>query len=149
MLIVRQPSRPARSADSFDRLFHQLTSGLYTATAQSRTPSVDAAWVEGDLRLTVDLPGVPQDAVRVEVADRSLTLAADHHADGRELHWSHSLQLGPALDAEHVAARYSDGRLTVTVPQAPKPEARQIAIEGPAEPAVEATSTDAAEPTES
>ena len=114
-------------------------------SAWRRAPSADVVVVAIDdtslagigrwlcsLVLTVDLPGIPREAVKVEVADRSLTLAVEHATDRGDLRWSRTLQLGGSLDAEGVNARYADGRLTVTVPPAAKPEPRAIAIEGPA-----------------
>ena len=147
MLIVRNP-RP--SFDSFDRMFDQLTSSWFAPTPGARTrasmPHVQAEWDDGSLVLTVDLPGVPREAVKVEVAERTLTVAVEHASDRGELRWSRTLQLGGSLDADRVAARYVDGRLTVTVPPAAKPQPRTIAIEGAAEvPAVESGATEAIE----
>ncbi len=141
MLIVRNP----RSFDSFDRMFDQLTSSMFTAPTARRSaaPQVQADWHEGSLVLTVDLPGVPRDAVSVEVAERSLTVAVEHTTDRGDLRWSRTLQLGGSLDAEAVNARYADGRLTVTVPPAAKPEPRRISIEGPAD---EATGSEVVAP---
>jgi HSP20 family molecular chaperone IbpA len=108
---------------------------------------VDAAWVDGALQLTVDLPGTPEDAVTVDVAGRALTIAVATEG----LDWSRSVRLGNALDAEQVSARYVNGRLTVTVAAAASPEKRQIAIDTTAAeaPAIEATeSADSSEKTE-
>lgn len=126
MLIVRNP----RSLESFDRMFDQLTSGwVTTAQRRDRTPSVQGEWQADTLVLTVDLPGVPGDAVKVEVADRALTIAVEHTTDKGELRWSHTVQLGGSLDAEHITATYADGRLTVTVPPVPVAEPRKIAVQ--------------------
>ena len=51
------------------------TRSFFAPTAL-RTPTVDAAWSDGALVLTVDLPGVPASAVDVSVAGRTLTVAA-------------------------------------------------------------------------
>jgi HSP20 family protein len=143
MLVTRRPAR----LDPFDRAFQQLTAGFFTPSGFSRrtTPSVDAAWKGDELELTVDLPGVPKDAVSVEVADRVLTISVTHSTEGETLQWSRSLSLGGSLDAEGVQARYRDGRLTVTVPPTPAPESRriQIAVEDAATPeAIETTTTE-------
>lgn len=127
MLIVRNP-RP--SFDSFDRMFDQLTSNWFpTGRTRSPMPYVQAEWDDGSLVLTVDLPGVPRDAVKVEVTERTLTVAVEHSSDRGDMRWSRSLQLGGSLDADRVAARYVDGRLTVTVPPAVKAEPRRVEIE--------------------
>ncbi len=125
MLIVRNP----RTFD-FDRVFDQLTSGwVTTAQRRDRTPAVHGEWHDDTLELTVDLPGVPGDAVKVEVVDRALTISVEHTTDRGELRWSHTVQMGGALDAERIVAKYSDGRLSVTIPPVPAAEPRKIAIE--------------------
>lgn len=128
MLVTRRPS--ARSYDPFDRAFQQLTAGFFAPSSFSRrtSPTVDAEWHDGLLELTVDLPGVPKEAVSVEVADRTLTLTVEHTTKGETLRWSRSLQLGPSLDADAVSAHYADGRLTVVIPPMASPEARRIEI---------------------
>jgi HSP20 family protein len=110
---------------------------------------VDAEWHDGLLELTVDLPGVPKEAVSVEVADRTLTLSVEHTAKGETLRWSRSLQLGSSLDADAVSAHYADGRLTVVIPPVAAAMARRIEIsdapaarEQAAIEAIEATATD-------
>jgi HSP20 family molecular chaperone IbpA len=130
-MLVR--TRPLTFDPRFDRAFNQLTSSFFTPTR--RAPVVDAAWRDDSLELTVDLPGVPQDAIDVSVAHRTLTVSA--RAEGLE--WERSIRLGVALDPESVTARYENGRLTVTVGATPKPEARRIEI------ATEATEADEAE----
>ena len=121
MLIRTRPFNPVLDR-RIDRAFDQLTSSLLAPTR--RTPVVDAAWDDGSLVLTVDLPGVPADAVDVAVAGRTLSLSAqtaDHS-------WERSLRLGAALDPEQVTATYADGRLTVTVGAAASAERRRIEI---------------------
>lgn len=131
MIITRSP----RSLDSFDRTFQQLTSSFFGPSAQRRMgPALEGHWRDDTLVLTVDLPGVPREAVTVEVTDRTLTVAVRHEFDGEQLSWSRSVQLGGSLDADQVGARYADGRLTITVPPTPAAATRQVAIEGPEAP---------------
>jgi HSP20 family protein len=130
MLLTRTTPR-----DGIDRAFQHLTSSLFTTAPSAwRTgPTVQGAWRGEELELTVDLPGVPRDAVAVEVADRSVTITVEHNADHEQMRWSRTFTLGGSLDADRVAARYADGRLTVTVPPVSKSPARRIELtEGPA-----------------
>ncbi len=132
MLVRTRPYRPALAFDrSFDRVFDQLTSSFVTNAP--RTPVVDASWHDGNLVLTVDLPGTPAERIGVSVSDRILTLSAKGEANS----WERSLRLGSALDPEQVSASYVDGRLTVTVAAAAKPEARTIEIATSAPEAIE------------
>jgi HSP20 family protein len=80
---------------------------------------------DGTLKLTVDLPGIPQDAVDVSVSGRALSVSVKTDT----LSWQRTLSLGSGLDPEQVSAQYADGRLTVRVAPAPEAEPRRIQIE--------------------
>jgi HSP20 family molecular chaperone IbpA len=123
---------------SFDRAFEQLTQSFFEP--RRRVQAVDANWVDGSLVLTTDLPGVPSEAVTVNVAGRALTIAV--HTD--ELQWERTVQLGNSVDPDKVSARHVDGRLTVTVGAVDAPAVRTVEIDTtPATPAIETVSTDA------
>jgi len=122
-MLIRTRSFPSfPTFDSIDRAFEDLTSAFFAVSP--RTPVVDASWHDGDLHLTVDLPGVPAERVQVAVAGRTLTIAADLD-HGR---WERSMTIGNALDPERVTASHVDGRLTVVVGATAKPEVRRIEI---------------------
>ena len=124
---------------TIDRAFEQLTNSFYD-TRRTASPVVDGAWDGDEYVLTVDLPGVPADAVAVDVAGSTLTLGAATDT----FEWKRSLKLGGRLDAGKVSARHLDGRLTVRVGTVDEPETRSIAIDTAApDPAIEAASSDA------
>ena len=139
MRIRTRPYRPSLGFGfdrSFDRAFEDLTSSFFAAAP--RTPVVDASWHDGDLHLTVDLPGVPADQVGVSVAGRTLTLSAKtEHST-----WERSMTIGAALDPEQVSATYVDGRLTVVLAAAAKPAARTIEISTGTPTAIESPSSE-------
>jgi HSP20 family protein len=135
MIITRSP----RPLDSFDRTFQQLAGSFFTPPSNRRMgPALEGTWRDDTLVLTVDMPGVPREAVSVDVVDRKLTVAVHHEADGEQLAWSRTVQLGGTLDLDRVSARYADGRLTVTVPPTPSAEPRRIAIDGVGETPIDA-----------
>ena len=126
---------------TIDRAFEQLTNSFYD-TRRTASPVLDGAWDGDEYVLTVDLPGVPAEAVAVDVAGTTLTLGATTDT----FEWKRSLKLGGRLDAGKVAARHLDGRLTVRVGTVDEPEIRSISIDTSApEPAIEAVSSDAAD----
>jgi HSP20 family protein len=96
-------------------------------------PVVTSAWKDGALELTVDLPGVPRDAVDVSVAGRTLSLGVKTE----NLSWQRRLTLGTSLDPEQVSAQYADGRLTVVVGRVAEAQPRRIEIDTASAPAIE------------
>lgn len=137
-MIVRHRPTTARALDPFDRAFDQLTASFFEPRRRSG-PHLEATWNDEALVLTVDLPGVPADAVSVEVAGRVLTLGVDTDS----YQWSRSLTIGERLDPDKVEARHVDGRLTVKLGAVDEPEARRVAIDTSPAPAIEATADDA------
>jgi HSP20 family protein len=123
MLVRHRTYTPAFDR-SIDRAFEQLTNSFFD-TIRSTGPVVDGAWIDDEYVLTVDLPGVPADAVTVEVTGTTLTLGATTDT----LDWKRSVRLGGRLDPDKVRARHIDGRLTVRVGTVDQPEARTIPIE--------------------
>jgi HSP20 family protein len=135
---------------TFDRAFDELVTA---ALRPSRSPRVsgfafDAGWKDGSLVIAVDLPGVPDDSIKVSVADRVLTVAVTRTVNGPNGESTstdeRSIRLGSALDPSGVSASYQFGRLTITVPAAAKPEPKVVEIavsSGPETPAVEAESS--------
>lgn len=151
MMLTR--TDPFGSLRSLDRAFDELVSStLRPVRARRPVPfAFDAAWKDGDLVLTVDLPGVPTDAISVDVAEHTLTVSVERSTDQGTTTEQRSLRLGSALDPSGVEARHEYGRLTITVPaiKAPEPRAVRIEIATPSkdEPAMietEATEAEAA-----
>lgn len=136
----RRPTyRPAFSFDPFaeiDRAFAEIAR-VFEAPARPATPTFDAAWREGNLVLTVHVPGSTKERSAVRVQGR--TLAIEVQTDRGS--WNRSINIGPALDPAAVSAAFANQTLTVTIGARPVPEVRSIEIaDAPALPAA----TDAA-----
>jgi HSP20 family protein len=136
------PTRALGVDRSFDRAFDQLV-GSFLEPRRAAGPVVDASWQGDTYVLTVDLPGVPASAVRVEVAGTTLTLGAQTD----ELRWERTVRLGERLDPERVEASHVDGRLTVRVGSVQTPAARTVEIATAPLPALATESTPDAETT--
>ncbi len=102
-----------------------IRSFVRTPFARPATPAVSGHWVDQAYELTADLPGVPDDAVAVAVAGR--TLSIDVATDG--LTWNERIRLPQTLDPEQVSARYVNGRLTVTIAKTAEAAPRRVAID--------------------
>lgn len=87
----------------------------------------------------VDLPGVDASTIDVDVEDRTLTIRAERReqAEG-DVQWlSHErptgtfarqLTLGYGVAPDRIAADYSDGVLTLTIPVAEEAKPRKISV---------------------
>ena len=129
---------------TFDRRFDDLVDSVFSPSRLSpAAPVVASTWEDGALKLTVDLPGIPQEAVDVSVSGRALSISVK--TDTRS--WRRTLSLGSGLDPEQVSAQYADGRLTVVVAPVPEVQPRRIEIETTKPAAIESgeTGTDQAE----
>ena len=148
MLFTTVPVRPVRTTSfdrHFDRTFAHLASLAFGAATVDRTatPAPSATWNDGTYVLTVDLPGVPEEALSVSVAGRTLVLEVATDA----LSWNERIRLPLTLDVDATTANYANGRLTVTVPSAPEAQPRTIEIVhgAPAAPELDAGSDQSAD----
>jgi HSP20 family protein len=89
--------------------------------------------------LHADLPGVDPDSVDVSVDGAILTVTAQRsERTEQDVQWLSSerftggymrrLSLGQDIDADHIAATYHNGVLTVTLPVAARAKPRRIEI---------------------
>ena len=78
------------------------------------------------LSLEVELPGVEQDALSLQLVEDELQLSAELPA--RQLRYALSLQLSDQIDQTSVSAEMNAGLLQVTLPYKSKPAPRVISI---------------------
>lgn len=131
----------------FDRFFDQAFDDLFPAvktedgiTSKTWMPVVDIAEDAETITLHVELPGVPNEAVDVAVENQVLTVSGERKfeksAEGKNYHrieraygsFQRSFTLPQNVQADKVAATFSDGILTVTVPKLELAKPRKIEI---------------------
>src|SRR3954469_26056993 len=89
--------------------------------------------------LTADLPGIDPGSVDIDVDGQLLTIRAERTLTGGEgVKWItrereaasflRQLSLGQGVDTEHIAANYSNGVLSVTIPVSEKAKPRKIEV---------------------
>ena len=133
---------------NFDRLFSDDLFRPFGFTTRSNEELADASWLPAvDVResddafvFTAELPGISKEDVEITVDDGVLTLKGErrfNEEDGEKNYrrieraygtFSRSFTLPSAVIAEKIAATFTDGLLTVTVPKAEVAKARKIAI---------------------
>lgn len=110
------------------------------------------AYREGDtFTVRLDIPGVDPDSIDLVVEKDVLTVSAERRWDVAEAvqvvaaerpqgAYRRQLFLGKGLDADGVAADYTNGVLTVTIPVAEQAKPRKVTVTaGGAAPAIETT----------
>lgn len=132
-----------RFMDEVDRMFTGWPGSSWAGATELWNPQVEVFQRGNDLVVRADLPGIPQDAIKVRVEDRSLVISGErrHDEEKQEGGWYHSersygsfqrvLPLPDGADIDALQARFDNGVLEVTTPfREPGPRGREVAIGG-------------------
>src|ERR1700730_2483318 len=142
--VIRQPRQGEESrimlmrTDPFREL-DRLTQQVLGTAARPAAMPMDA-WRHGDsFYICLDLPGINPDSIDLTVEQNVLTVRAERapvKADGAQMivaerpygTFTRQVFLGETLDADHIAADYAAGVLTLTIPvrEAAKPRSIQV-----------------------
>jgi HSP20 family protein len=126
--------------------FHRA---FWTADRSFAAVRMDAIRRDNEIELRFDLPGIDTDSIDVTVDRGVLSVSAkrsEEYADGEKPFvrervmgsFSRKLRLSDTVDAEHIAASYDGGVLTVKVPLTERAQPRKIEISTPEQAAVTA-----------
>jgi HSP20 family protein len=124
--------------DPFLAEFDRLTQRTF-GTADGIGLPMDVIRRNEELLVRVDLPGVPADAITVDLENRILTIGAERRAEYGEGDnvllqerfdgaVRRQLRLPDWVDAEQVSAEHVDGVLTVHLPLADRAKPRRISV---------------------
>ena len=139
---------PTRDLQSIQQEMNRLFGTFFDTDTMTAANGAQRRWIppmdlveEGEhFTLRVDLPGVAQDAVNVELADNVLTVSGERHSEHEqskganhriERSWgrfSRSLTLPEGIDPEAIAASYDKGVLEVRIPKPEVRKPRKVAI---------------------
>ena len=148
MLVRWTPfSEVNRLQSNLNRFFDSFEAQPATANTPSETvqglwtPAVDVVEDADKIELAVDLPGVKQEALDIQVEKDVLTLRGQRtleRKDGGKDQFRRyervnggfvrSFSLPKTVDAEKIAASLKDGVLTLTLPKRPEAQPRQIKV---------------------
>ena len=127
-----------------DRLFEDAFAGRGGASWQ---PAVDIHETAKELRLDLELPGIREEDVEVEVENGVLSIrgqkSAERKEEGEEGRYHlversygtffRSFQLPQGVDDQQINAAFDKGVLRITIPKAALPQPRRIQIGGSGE----------------
>lgn len=124
----------------FDNFFTPGVNRNWRDLDHAWTPACEVAEEDGHYLMSLEMPGIPKDEIKVEVTDNTITISGERHAkeekrDGgawygerRYGKFMRSFTLPLGIDAEKIEANYQDGVLSLIVPKAESAKPRQIKI---------------------
>jgi HSP20 family protein len=123
-----------------DRLFDDTFVGR---GGTSWNPAVDIHETSNELRLDVELPGIREEDIQIEVENGMLSIRGEKSAERKEgeegrYHlversygsFFRSFQLPQGVDEKQIRANFNNGVLEVSIPKAALPQPRRIQIAG-------------------
>ena len=135
---------PFRELASLQSEMSRMLSGLTDVGSRARetewAPALDVWETEAELVYAFDLPGVPEDAITIEVSDDTLTLSAErmreeekstdrfYRFERRFGAFSRAVGLPQGVDESKIAAVYKDGVVEIHVPKPAEQKPRRIPL---------------------
>jgi HSP20 family protein len=125
---------PWRELRAMQRDLDRLFDGWTPTPPPERTPDVlvpsyDVQETESAFLVTVDLPGVRPENLKASVKDGRLEVSAESRGTARERRFRVAFTLPAEVDEARLEASLEHGVLTLALPKAAKPEAREIPIQ--------------------
>jgi HSP20 family protein len=140
-----------RLSDEMDELFNTFFYGHAPARSSRQsqlqslwTPEIEFSEQGNELRVTVDLPGVPKENVKVDIQQGVLTIQGERReerSEGGEQQgfrrserryggFYRSIPLPEGVNAEQAQAQLKEGVLEIRLPLAEQKQARRLEIQG-------------------
>jgi len=128
-------------ADPFS-ILDRVFDNEYFPTLSARSPVVDVREKDNRYLIEVELPGVSEKDLRLELKNDLLTLSTERKEEGeekdkagkwirrerRESFFSRSFELPEDADGEKIEAKFKDGLLTIELPRKPEASPRLVPV---------------------
>lgn len=132
---------------SFQRGMNRIIEDVFGPVPQksvsSYTPACDVEEKEGHYLMTIDLPGVSKEDVKIEINKNQLSISGQrkeerkeeknghHYVERYQGNFVRSFTLPTSVDAEKIEATYQNGVLSIALPksEAVKPKRIQVTDE--------------------
>lgn len=125
----------------FDNLFNSLFAQNGCGNIQSDfRPAVDVNETENEISLTVELPGMEKEEIKIWVENETLTISGERklgrpednsgqiRTEIRSGKFSRSFNLAESIDSEKISADYKNGVLYVTLQKEEKAKPKEIKV---------------------
>ncbi|HWP27054.1 MAG TPA: Hsp20/alpha crystallin family protein [Xanthobacteraceae bacterium] len=131
--------------EEIDRLFDDFMRGWPTVGRLPEfAPEMDVTENDKEIEVTVELPGLEEKDIQINVADNFLTIRGEKRAEKNEetrnyRHYersygsfSRTIELPPGIDADAIKASLSKGVLKVTVPKPAPAQVKKVEVKAAA-----------------
>jgi HSP20 family protein len=134
---------PFRELGTLQSELSRLMSGMLEGNgraSQTWVPALDVWETPSEVVYAFDLPGIPEDRIRIEVKDDNLTVSAErekvddtsengfYRFERRYGTFARAVGLPQGVDQDNIAARYENGVLEVRVPKPEEQKPRKIEL---------------------
>lgn len=134
---------PLRDLATFQSEMSRMMNGLFDGpgrATQTWVPPLDVWETESELVYAIDLPGIPEKDIAIEVQDDTLTVTATRERQAEEAGerfyrferrsgtFSRAVGLPSGVDESRIRATYADGVLEVRVPKPVEAQPRRIEL---------------------
>jgi HSP20 family protein len=134
---------PFRELASFQNEMSRFMNGLFEGpgrSVQNWVPALDVWETESDVVYAFDLPGIPEDAITIEVKDDTLTVSAErektesvsdngfYRYERRFGTFARAVGLPKGVDQDKINASYEHGVLEIRVPKPEEAKPRTIQL---------------------
>lgn len=123
--------------NDFDRAFATPRRGVGAESGTEFAPALDFEERENEYVVCVDLPGMKKQDIRLDLAENTLTISGERLKEGKTEgayserpygKFTRSLTLPAGVNADKVAAQFTDGVLYVTLPKSEEARSHSIKI---------------------
>jgi len=137
---------PYRTSDPFDSLFDTLMArggNMPRGSSLMRAPETDVVENERDIRVMVEMPGLRQEDIEVDVENNLLTIRGEkreereegeegkyHLSERRYGTFSRSFVLPRDVEPDDISASFENGVLNVHIPKSEQARRRRIEVGG-------------------
>ncbi len=126
----------------FGDFWDKFASGDPWSASKALAPALDLSESEKAVTVKVDLPGIKQDDIDLQITGRNLTIRGErkeereekeanyHHVERRVGYFSRTVELPCEVNHDGVEAQHGGGVLTVVLPKAGASTTRKIKVKG-------------------
>lgn len=127
--LVTRKNSPVDFRSDLDGLFEGFFSPVRRFSGETNpawAPAYDIAEEDDHYLLSLEMPGVPKDDIKIEVAENMISVSGER----KNAKFMRSFSIPPGADSAKIEADYRDGILQLVVPKAESVKPRQIKIGG-------------------